>query len=174
MPPCVCVHACAQRGGRLRGGGRGRKQGGVGGGRKRKRRKAAKWLAGDITVICIGAGIKPPRQRAFFILACGAAAAASGRSEHHRTATPVGPTASPPFPPPQYSLPSGPPARPARAPARHPWRGGTAGRAGGNCPGWRGGSYCLGRGVLSGSRAVAGRWRARRKPALLPSQGFIF
>ncbi|XP_030330666.1 thymosin beta-4 isoform X1 [Strigops habroptila] len=34
-----------------------------------------------------GAGIKPPRQRAPFIPACGAAAVASGGAEHHRAAT---------------------------------------------------------------------------------------
>lgn len=103
-------------------------------GGKKKREGETRKAANDITVfICIGAGIKPPRQRAPFTLACGAAAAASGGTEHHRAATPVGPAAPPGHPP--GSLSTG-----SMNLAPHSG-GGTAGRAGrgGFCPGGVGG-----------------------------------
>lgn len=102
MCVCVCVALCActrvrgeEEGWAKKGGG-----GSQGGKKKREREKRGK-RQNLVTspLICIGAGIKPPRQRAPFILACGAAAAASGGTEHHRAATPVGPAAPPATPP---------------------------------------------------------------------------
>lgn len=90
---CACTRVRGEKEGWAMKGGEGSKGGKEK--RERKTRKAAKWLVVTSPLICIGAGIKPPRQRAPFILACGAAAAASGGTEHHRAETPVGPAHPP-------------------------------------------------------------------------------